>query len=193
MNTPAHMMVNAVLLGRRRTPGEAVAAVLGGLLPDLPMMGFYCYEKMWLHHSEVTIWQDYNTPGWQALFDTFHSLPFLCLLAVAAWWRGSGVGVCLGLSMVLHSLEDLPLHHHDAHRHLFPFSDWRFLSPISYWDPQYYGQIVGPLELGIVLVCGGHIFRSHPWRGTKIMAGAIMASYLVFWVYAVTVWGAGPS
>lgn len=40
MNTPAHMMVNVVLLGRRRTPGEAVAAVLGGAIAGPADDGF---------------------------------------------------------------------------------------------------------------------------------------------------------
>lgn len=38
MNTPAHVIVNAALLGHRATPKEWVAAALGGALPDAPML-----------------------------------------------------------------------------------------------------------------------------------------------------------
>ena len=52
------------------------------------------------------------------------------------------------LGATLHSLIDIATHHNDGPLLFFPF-DWtyRFPSPISYWDPAYYGAIFMPLEL----------------------------------------------
>lgn len=41
----------------------------------------------------------------------------------------------LSWSLLLHACADFPLHHDDAHRQFYSFSDFRFASPISYWGP----------------------------------------------------------
>jgi len=45
----------------------------------------------------------------------------------------------------------MPLHVDDAHAHFWPFSDWRFVSPVSYWNPGYYGHIWAPIEGALAL------------------------------------------
>ena len=126
-------------------------------------------------------------PGWQALFDSFNSLP---LIAILTWigWRMKREALCLvGLSMALHCAADLPLHAHDGHRHFFPLSDWRFDSPVSYWDPRHFGHIVAPIEF--VFVVGGCVLliaRGAQWRW---LGGAILAADFAFGEYASSVWG----
>lgn len=61
----------------------------------------------------------------------------------AAW---PALLLVFALSGLLHLAGDLPLHAEDAHRHLWPLSDWRFISPVSYWDPAHYGRIAAPIE-----------------------------------------------
>jgi len=43
--------------------------------------------------------------------------------------------MALTASMFLHCLADFPLHTEDAHRHFWPFSDFRLDIGISYWNP----------------------------------------------------------
>ena len=79
-------------------------------------------------------------------------------------------------SILLHCLEDLPLHHDDGHRHFWPFSNFRFESPVSYWDPNYYGAIAGQIELGLMLIASVYVFRRVRSRWTKgllILANAL--------------------
>ena len=45
------------------------------------------------------------------------------------------------LAALTHLAGDLPVHVEDAHQHLWPLSDWKFISPISYWDPDHHGRI----------------------------------------------------
>ena len=82
--------------------------------------------------------------------------------------------------MVLHSLLDLPVHNDDAHRHFFPLSNYRFISPISYWDPNHYGGIVSVVELLLVLLATFPVFNLiQSWIG-KGLAIAIDLIYIYF-------------
>ena len=126
----------------------ALLVTLGALMPDLPMLGFYAYQRVFLGTPESVIWADaYFRPSWQLLFDLFNSIPLLALAALLAWRAGATPALAFLLSMLLHCLADLPLHNDDAHAHFLPLSDWRFRSAISYWDPRFYGRVAAGLEL----------------------------------------------
>jgi hypothetical protein len=90
--------------------------------------------------------------------------------------------------MALHSLGDIFLHHDDAHRHFFPLLDWQFVSPVSYWDPRFHGEIVAIVEILMVLVVGLWIWRETTWIGTRIMVGSIFTMYLGYLGYVILVW-----
>ena len=82
-------------------------------------------------------------------------------------------------SIILHALEDLPVHHDDAHRHFLPLSDFRFESPVSYWDPNHYEGIVGALEIGLVLIASIYVLRRARSRWTK---GLLVLADVAPWV-----------
>lgn len=189
MNTPAHAVLNLVFLDRKRYHGRTVAIFWGAVVPDIPMFGFYLYEKIVVGMRERDIWGWlYFEPRWQALFDLFHSLPVV----------GLGYALCRRLhaprlaalfaSMALHSLCDLALHHDDAHRHLFPLLDWRFHSPISYWDPRYHGRFVGSLEaigVGVGLVL---LLRRHTGRPARVLLCTLLGVYTLIWAFVLWTW-----
>jgi len=54
-----------------------------------------------------------------------------------------------GLAALLHALCDLPLHNDDGHPHFWPFTDWVYASPVSYWDPDHHGFAAGLAEAGL--------------------------------------------
>ena len=67
MNTPAHVALNALLLGRGRFESDWGAITAGSLMPDLPMVGFYLVERFGRGTPEGVIWgQLYFDPDWQA-------------------------------------------------------------------------------------------------------------------------------
>ena len=101
------------------------------------MLLFYFWEKQLMGRTERWIWSTgYYDPFWQAFFDLFNSFPLLGLAVLLSFWCGSRRLLAMFGSMILHCFTDLLLHHHDSNRHFFPFSEWRFESPISYWDPR---------------------------------------------------------
>jgi len=152
MNTPCHYIINLALLGNTIAPDNNVAITIGAILPDLPIFGFYCVVKFIDKLPEEKIWSEaYYQPFWQNLVALFHSIPLALIGLLVCLYGNWQSGTIICLSALMHSLCDLPVHHSDAHRHFFPFSNYRFISPISYWDSNHYGKIVAFFELLLVL------------------------------------------
>lgn len=189
MNTPAHLVLSAVVLGRGRWQGLWWPITAGAVTPDSPMFGFYLYERLARGTPERVIWSDvYFQTDWQFFFDLFNSFPLLGIAAFLSWRAKAPRALAFFASMILHCLADLPLHHDDAHGHFEPLSSWRFASPISYWDPAHYGRIVGALELlGVVVGAGSLVWRS-PVKAWRAVGAATLVSYGVFIAFALLVW-----
>ncbi|WP_299489389.1 hypothetical protein [Acaryochloris sp. IP29b_bin.137] len=162
---------------------------IGGVLPDAPMFVFYFVEKVLRGSSEQYIWrQAYYQTHWQNFIDVFNSLPIIAFGFLIALWAESRIGILLFASMTLHVLGDLPLHHDDGHRHFFPFSNWRFESPISYWDPNHYGGLFTRVEILAVLISCFVLFRRYKSLKGRMALGVIGGLYGAYFVYAFTMW-----
>jgi hypothetical protein len=175
MNTPAHAIVNLALLGRRTRPDETAPIVAGAVLPDLSIVAFYGWARLVRGASEATIWTTlYFLPEWQVVFDVAHSLPLaLAGYVIARATRRARAGA-LCLSMALHSLFDLPLHHDDAHRHFLPLSGWRFASPLSYWDPRHHGAAGAFGEVLLVTVASIVVARRTTSRAARLVLAVVV-------------------
>ncbi len=82
-----------------------------------------------------------------SLHNLFHSplLVFIFISLSYVLWkkqtRSAGWFFWLCCAAMLHTLCDIPIHANDGPLLLFPFDlNMRFISPISYWDPQFYGE-----------------------------------------------------
>jgi hypothetical protein len=149
-------------------------------------MVFYAWHLL-LGTPESQVWSvEYYRPIWQALIDCFNSIPLICLGMLISWKTRHYLLLAFFSSMLLHVFGDLPLHHDDAHRHFFPFSDWRFASPVSYWDPAHHGQWASLAEIVAVLAASVFMYRRYlllrPW------VAATTLIYLLYWVYVYIVW-----
>jgi hypothetical protein len=182
MNTPAHLLVNLALLGggARRTHTGAIA--LGALLPDLPMLGFYLWQKLVLATPERVIWGfAYFEPSWQLLFDLFNSIPLAGLgLGIGLVLRRPGLAL-LCASALVHCLLDLPVHRDDAHRHFLPFTSWQFVSPVSYWDPAHHGARVALLETALLCASAGVLWRRSRSRWVRIPLAGLAGLGVMAW------------
>ena len=73
-------------------------------------------------------------------------------------------------------------------RDFLPFYNWRFECPVSYWDPNHYGNIAAQIELTIAFIgCVVLFFSYESWIGKGAIA-AIGLSYATFIIYALRVW-----
>ncbi len=151
MNTPSHTVLNLAFL-LPLDPTVPMAIAIGSVLPDVPMFLMYGWAKLICRQPEAQIWREtYWQPGWQTWNHLFHSIPLAAIaLVLASWWQAPAIALG-SASVLLHCLGDLPVHHDDAHRHFLPFSHYRFISPISYWDPKHHGRTVALVEKLMVL------------------------------------------
>lgn len=172
MNTPSHAIINLAIQGMPKLPKANLAIVMGGILPDIPIFIFYFWAKLIVRLPEAKIWSEaYYHPFVQDIVALFHSIPLALIGWAIAYYFKSEIIQVICLSMVLHSLLDLPVHHDDAHRHFYPFSNYRFISPFSYWDPRYHGKVVAFIEMMLVLFA---TFRVFPWVSSPLGKGSMV-------------------
>ncbi|MEM8809861.1 MAG: hypothetical protein AAGF01_27900 [Cyanobacteria bacterium P01_G01_bin.38] len=194
MNTPTHIILNLAILGRKAQPQWNLPIALGALMPDAAMFVFYGWTKGVQRVPERQIWGTlYYDPAWQNTFDLWNSIPLALLgMGLGLWLRRSrryklaGSAIAIGCaSVILHCLQDFPTHRDDAHRHFWPLSNFRFESPISYWDPDHYGTLFAPFELMLLIIASLYVFRliHARWaKGLLIATNCILiAGYLTFY------------
>jgi hypothetical protein len=183
MKTPSHAIINLAILGRTQHSELNLLIVTGGILPDIPIFLFYFWAKYIARLPEATIWSKaYYEPFVQNIVALFHSIPLAGIGWLIAYYLGLPSVQILFVSTILHSLGDLPVHNDDAHRHFFPFSNYRFISPISYWDRKHYGSIVSLVEMLLVLLATYRVFglvNSYAGKGLLILVNAF------YWAGAV--------
>ena len=79
---------------------------------------------------------------------------------------------------------DFLFHHDDGRAHFWPLSNWIFESPVSYWDPNHYGTIVGAIEVALSLLCCGILwqrFKGWLMRALTVILGAMEFAPFVIW------------
>ncbi|MEO1591115.1 MAG: hypothetical protein AAFU71_07465 [Cyanobacteria bacterium J06632_22] len=191
MNTPTHAILNLALLGKKSRPGWNSPIIWGGLIPDLAMFVFFGWATLGTDMTSSQIWNEaYYQPFWQDIFDFWNSIPLALLgVGIGLWLRrrkrfrqlGTLLAVCCA-SVFLHCLVDLPTHAEDAHRHFWPLSNYRFESPLSYWDPAKGGRFFAVFELGLALGLSVYVFR---WLRSRFTQGLLIFSNLLFLTFFV--------
>jgi hypothetical protein len=182
MQTPSHAIVNYAILSHF-APRQTWAIVVGAVLPDLPMLVLVVWARLNGIPGQQVWSEVYWQPFWQDFTHYFHSLPISIGLALIAHYSGIPWLKYLSLSLILHMLGDLPLHHDDAHRHFLPLSQFRFVSPVSYWDRSH-NAIWGALAENLAVLSS--IITIFPTIGAGwIKGGLILYGALEWIVYAL--------
>ncbi len=180
MQTHGHYVLNLALLGKTIAPKHNIAITIGAILPDIPIFLFYIISKYMYNMSEATIWgQAYYEPIWQNIIATSHSIPIALIGFLICWRLDWKWGAILCVSMVFHCLLDLPVHNDDAHRHFYPLSDYRFYSPVSYWDVNHHAKIVAGIEAALVLIASPIVMSLLKTPYTKVILILINVIYFL--------------
>lgn len=184
MITSTHMLMGALATTRPKMPGWLIAlGWAGGFIPDASMF-VMAGAARWIMAPGINLWRKpdglYWVDPWQTLSDVSHSIPLwgvLCLIGYLIWRRSAGWVHWLGLGMLvfsggalLHSVSDFLVHTDDAHAHFLPFTNWRFHSPISYYQPAHFGREFGVVELAFCIAAAYWIVRQFKQWPVRILA-----------------------
>lgn len=186
MQTPSHFLITAVLgpkLSQRHIPVSMGALLLGSVLPDVPFIVLTLSGEIYyrwfvvlptsgsiMEYLHFTLF--YTDPVWIISHNFFHSLVINTLLIILGYYsfrkrKRWGLFVFwLAVSMAFHTFIDIFTHHTDGPLFFFPLSwSYRFASPISYWEPAYYGHLFTIFEYGLDLLILGYL--GWQWWGRR--------------------------
>jgi hypothetical protein len=180
MNTPAHLIFGLTAFGKAHRPAVTTAAFAGALIPDLSLYLMAGAHLLFLGTDpQVVFGELYFSETWQSIFRIDNSMVLWGIaLVLGLMWR-SPVIIALCGAALLHLVFDFALHHDDGRAHFWPISNWIFASPVSYWDPQHYGGIVGPIETLAVLICCVVLWLRNTGRIMRALVVVLGAAQLV--------------
>ncbi len=194
MKTPGHVVVNTASLQALLPDPSATAVVVGAVLPDVPIFVLYAWGRLVRGMPAERIWRElYPQPAFLALVHGLHSFVVTGAGTAICVVAGQPVGALLFASMFVHALLDIPVHGEDAHRHFWPLSQWRFISPLSYWDPRLHAKQVALVEAVLVVACAAVVVTHQdapPWLRAAVIATAL--GYPVHWVVVFLLPRAAP-
>lgn len=181
----------------------AGAAIVGALLPDASLFVMWGIAKA-RGIPESVVWREwYYSDFWQQIGAVSNSLPLFLTVAIVAWWAGGRFRVIadsnsdltpsrrrlnngwprlllvLSNAALMHVICDFPLHHNDGHPHFWPFSNWIFSSPVSYWDPAHHGRIWSVIEMVLAAVLIAILWRRFKQVFVRTVLVLVASSYLI--------------
>jgi hypothetical protein len=191
MNTQSHAILTFYLLrqvlGKRVERIKHLNTVLfsGAIAPDVVIFVFFVWFTLFEPTSQRVMWTEYAfSDEWQFVFSLFHSFPLWAFASVGLLLLKMPRAALFCLAALGSSVEDIFVHHDDAHAHFFPFSDYRFESPVSYWDPAHYGWYVSVTEVILVLAASVWTFRRLETRwgkGLLVLSVVSLVATQGFW------------
>ncbi len=201
MNTQTHVLMGAVLFGKP-VPRLAWVAAAGGFIPDLPMYAIIGALRMQGYSLDVIFGQLYWQDWWQianAIGHNFLLWGSLSVISALTMLRGAEAGqtsifeqfrirfakartaamvFAFSAAALISSLTDFLLHHNDGHMHFWPLSEWRFQSPVSYWDPNHHGATFGFVEAALGVLLAIVLFRRYANIGIRIVLFLVLLAYI---------------
>jgi hypothetical protein len=202
MFTQTHLLLNSAILSKRHAFSRNCSVVAGALFPDSDVWLMFLVERAKNTPGCEIFHYRYLQEPWlsvQAAFNSF--LIYLALFAVgylvtrtSAFRPLSGkslsnnhspdglnrAGVLMMLfstSALLHISIDFLLHNEDARRQFWPVSNWIFRSPVSYWDPNYFGNYFAVFEIMLAAILVFILWRRFPVLKLRIILLLICLAY----------------
>ena len=187
MNTPAHMLLGLAVCGRPGKRARNTAVLSGALLPDATIMAMVAWQGWVAGRTGAQIFGiDYFSPFWQEVFAVSNSVPVFLACGIFGVLTRHRWVTAFAAAALLHVLADLPLHAGDGHPPWWPFSDWTYVSPFSYWDVRYGARIVAPLEFLVTAAVAAWLWTRYRSTAFRVgIAGCVIVE--AFFVFAADI------
>jgi hypothetical protein len=183
MITPSHFIYSWALAKRTEKAAShpeakhrTIAFLLGAVLPDIPVYVFFLVCGVLLGYGHELLWDDmYFNSSWSVVFTLSHSLLLWPAVLAVAQWRQWLFLKWLSISVLIHIVVDFCVHTADAYKHFWPLSDWRFVSPISYWDHASYGDYVNAFDSMLIVVLLTWLTTKYPRSRIRFLIFGLLA------------------
>ena len=173
MQTVSHLLTTwagGTKLAQKNQSLSVPWLVLGSVLPDIPFavltVGYEIYFRWFaplpVNNQSIMEYLHFNLffndPLWIVSHNFLHSVVVngvfiflaLTILRRSRWGR---VLLWIAVGAMVHTLIDIFTHHSDGPLFLFPINwQYRFASPISYWETAYYGRQFMMFEYAVDLL-----------------------------------------
>ncbi len=180
MQTPAHLIFGMAAFGKANQPVVTAAAFIGAMIPDLSLYVLAFWHINILGTSpDIVFGQLYFSDAWQSIFRVDNSFVIWGIAFGLAFMARSAWAMAFCGAAILHIALDFPLHHDDGRAHFWPITDWIFASPVSYWDPNHFGNIVGPIEVACVVAACVYLWRRHTNKWMRTFVAGLGALQVV--------------
>ena len=187
MNSPTHSLLALALLAKEGHTKRNWAIFIGSVIPDVAIYIWAPYQKFVNGVSGAEMWGKlYFEPPMQNLIASFNSGPIYMVLTMIGYAARSKLWgmfmMFFGVAALIHMATDLPVHGHDAYKHFWPLSEWRFYSPISYYEADLHGAWVSLVEMLIAFVSIFILWKRFPKLWVKTVLGILAFLYITMQV-----------
>lgn len=183
MITSSHAVYSWALARKTENSEEdngkrTLAFVLGALFPDTPTYIFFLVCGVILGYPGEKLWGDmYFNSEWSIPITLTHSFIIWLILIAFSSYFASKLLKWFSISALFHAMVDFCVHTDDAYRHFYPFSDWKFKSPISYYNPTEWGLYVGAFDSILVITLLVYLYTRYQDK-TRILIVVLGALYV---------------
>jgi len=194
MMSQTHVLLASAILAKPGAKLRNTAVITGAILPDIAIYGLLIWSKL-QNIPEAKVWNElYWQDPWQTYTAAGNSVPIYGLLVllglailrgIPGLFRLGVFAVFLAMAAFIHIAGDLPVHVVDAHRHFWPISDWKFISPVSYWDPNHHGRSFMVFEAILGLGLSGLLFKQFKNWAIRVTILICVAAYLAVPAYFI--------
>ena len=198
MNSPTHSLLALALLSKAGDSRRNWAVFIGSIVPDIIIYIWAPYQSWIKGESGQHIWNElYFQAPMQNLIAYFNSIPIYAVLAIAGYLARRHIWgkfmLFFALAALIHMATDIPVHGHDAYRHFWPLSDWRFHSPFSYYEADLHARWVNLVEALLGLIAIALLWLRFPKLWVRIMLSALAAIYILVQIFLWLAANAAPS
>jgi len=184
MNSPTHTLLAMAAFSKQGDKRRNWAVFIGSIIPDLFIYVAWVWLTFVKGESRSRIWDEiYFEEPMQLVASVFNSVPIYIALALTGYiFRAKIWGKLLmffAFAALLHIAFDFPVHNHDAYAHFWPFTDWRFISPFSYYEVEHHAGVVSLVEAVLGLSAIWILWQRFPKRWVKIVLGFFGLLYVV--------------